>query len=65
MPLTSMICSPAWFDPADPMRPRFSALTDWLGCIPDLQGPDSWNLEYDVLSDNVPGSKIKLRLDRP
>jgi hypothetical protein len=52
-----------WFDPADPMRPRFRAFTDWLGCVPDMQGPDSWNLEYEVLSDNVPGSRIKLRLD--
>jgi hypothetical protein len=52
-----------WFDPADPLQPRFKAFTDWVGCIPNLQGPGSWHLEYEVLSDNVPGSTKKLRLD--
>jgi hypothetical protein len=52
-----------WFDPADPMHPRLSAFTDWLECIPNLEGPGSWNLEYEALSDNVPGSRITLRLD--
>jgi hypothetical protein len=52
-----------WFDPADPLRPRFSAHTDWMGCIPDLQGPGSWELEFEVVSDNVPGAKGNFRLE--
>lgn len=52
-----------WFDPADPLRPLFSAHTDWMGCIPDLRGPGSWNLEYEVVSDNVPGAKGSFCLD--
>jgi len=52
-----------WLDPADPLHPRFKAHTDWMGCIPELQGPGSWELEYEVLSDNVPGTKTALRFD--
>jgi hypothetical protein len=57
------IVDAVWFDPADPLRPHFRAFSDWLGCIPDLRGPDSWNLEYEVLSDNVPGARMTLPLD--
>jgi hypothetical protein len=52
-----------WFYAGDPSRPRFRAFTDWHQCVPSLQYPGSWYLEYEVLSENIPGSTITIRLD--
>ncbi|MGO9271518.1 MAG: hypothetical protein ACLQOO_14865 [Terriglobia bacterium] len=52
-----------WFDSSGPQYPRFNIYSDWPRCLPGLQGPGSWELEYEVISDNVPGSTIKLPLD--
>jgi hypothetical protein len=52
-----------WFDSGEPLRPRFNVLSDWPQSIPNLRGPGIWELEYAVISDNVPGSTIKLSLD--
>jgi hypothetical protein len=52
-----------WIDPANPERPMFRAFADWSRCTPALVGPDSWELEYEVLSDNVPGCRMSVRLE--
>jgi len=51
-----------WIDIDKPQRPNFCPLTDSSACIPVVQGPGSWELEYEVLSDNVPGSRLTLPL---
>jgi hypothetical protein len=45
-----------WFNSASPRDPRFKIFSDWPRNIPRLRTPGSWVLEYEVVSDNVPGS---------
>jgi hypothetical protein len=52
-----------WFDSGDPLHPRFKMFSDWPRCLPNLRGPGSWELEYEVISENVPGSRIMLSMD--
>ena len=52
-----------WIDAGYASRPQFNPFTDSTEYIPHLQGPGCWDLTYEVLSDNVPGSKITLRLE--
>jgi hypothetical protein len=52
-----------WFNSASPHRPLFNIFSDWPRSIPRLQGPGQWVLEYEVVSDNVPGSILPLRLE--
>ncbi len=71
-PLPNAIISPGrcfrrfdavWFDSADPLSPRFNIFSDWPRNQPALRGPRKWTLEYEVISENVPGSTISLALD--
>ena len=52
-----------WFDSSDPLHPRFKMFSDWPRCLPNLRGPGSLELEYEVISENVPGSRITLSMD--
>ena len=52
-----------WFDSGDPLQPRFNMFSDWPRCMPNLRGPGSWELEYEVTSENILGSRITLSLD--
>jgi len=52
-----------WFDSSSPLCPRLNILSDWPRSFPNLRGPGTWELEYEVISNNVPGSTIKLGLD--
>jgi hypothetical protein len=52
-----------WFHSASPRDPRFNIFSDWPRNVPRLQSPGSWVLEFEVVSDNVPGSILPLRLD--
>lgn len=52
-----------WFDSAIPQYVGFDIFSDWPRNMPQLRGPGSWALEYEVISENVPGSTITLSLD--
>jgi hypothetical protein len=52
-----------WFNSASPGDPRFKIFSDWPRNIPRLRSPGAYVLEYEVVSDNVPGSILPLRLD--
>jgi len=52
-----------WFNSASPREPRFKIFSDWPRNIPRLRSPGAYVLEYEVVSDNVPGSILPLRLD--
>jgi hypothetical protein len=52
-----------WFDSGDPLRPRFNMFSDWPRCLPNLCGPGLWELEYEVISENVPGSRLRLSME--
>lgn len=52
-----------WINPENPQFPMFRVFADWGRCTPTLCGTGSWDLEYEVLSDNVPGAKVTLRLE--
>ncbi len=51
-----------WFHSDYPQYPLFKIFSDDPR-RPDLCGPGTWELEYEVISDNVPGSTITLALD--
>lgn len=52
-----------WFDSARPQCPQFNIISDWPRNRPSLRGPGQWALEYEVISENVPGAIIPVDLE--